>query len=129
MSRKSEITKYIAQTEGLDIDEITIRKIARKLWQNPRPKPIGGLKLTDIGFEILSKHFTAHQVRFENRIELKFTNQMILRLDNFITCPWYITKMGMWVFDDKMAVQLVLFSGNIEKFTNAKARSLDISQS
>jgi hypothetical protein len=29
------------------------------------------------------------------------------------------------VFDDKMAIQLVLFSGNIERFTSAKAKSLD----
>ena len=67
-------------------------------------------------------------VRFEEELKLKFSNQLVLRLDKFITCPWYITHRAVWVFDDKMAIQLVLFSGNIEKFTTAKAKSLDRSQ-
>jgi len=126
MTQKSDITKYVAEQEGLSVEEPHLKKLLPVWWQNPRNKPVGGLRLTDEGFARLSKYFTALQVRFEEKYEdLNFTNQMILRLDNFITCPWYITKKGMWVFDDKMAVQLVLFSGNIEKFTSAKARSLD----
>ena len=114
----------MAKEEGLDTQDKSIRQLLAKWWQNPRQKEIGGLKLTDEGFARLTRHFKPYQVKFENKLELNFPNQMILRLDKFITCPWYITKKEMYVFDDKMAVQLVLFSGNIEKFTNAKAKSL-----
>lgn len=125
-TQKIEITQYIAIQEGLPSDEQNLRKLLSVIWQNPRPKAKGGLKLTEKGFELLSLHFKAHQVRFEETLSNpKFTNQMILRLDNFITCPWFMTHKGMWVFDDKMAIQLVLFSGDITKFTTAKARSLD----
>lgn len=125
-NQKIEITRYVAEQEGLSTEDPHLRKLMSFWWQNPRLKSTGGLRLTDEGFARLSKYFVAHQVRFEQtRKEIKFTNQMILRLENFITCPWYITNKGVWVFDDKMAVQLVLFSGNIEKFTSAKARSLD----
>ena len=112
--------------EGLSTEEPHLRKLLAIWWQNPRNKKQGGLKLTDEGFARLTKYFTAHRVRFEEtRKEIKFTNQMILRLENFITCPWYIDNKGVWVFDDRMAVQLVLFSGNVEKFTSARARSID----
>lgn len=123
MNLKFDITKYIAELENLPVDEKSIRKHILSWWQNPRPKSKGGLKLTDEGFARLTRHIKAHQIKLDSQIE--FTNQMILRLDNFLTCPWYLSKKEVWVFDDKMAVQLVLFSGNMTKFTSAKAKSLD----
>jgi hypothetical protein len=122
MSQKSDITKYIAEQFGLSTDEKSIRKLIAQWWQNPRNKEKGGLRLTDEGFARLTAHLTAHKVRFENPVE--YTNRLIIQLDNFIDCPWYITNKAVFVFNDKMAVQLVLFSGNIAKFSTAKAKSL-----
>ena len=122
MNQKSDITKYIAEQFGLSTDEKSIRKLTAQWWQNPRKKEKGGLRLTDEGFARLTAHFTAHKVRFEDPVE--YTNRLIIQLDNFIDCPWYITNKAVFVFNDKMAVQLVLFSGNIAKFSTAKAKSL-----
>jgi len=36
--------------------------------------------------------------------------------------PFYLTNKRIWVFGEKMAVQLVLFSGNIAKFHRAQKR-------
>ena len=125
-NQKTDITRYLAEQEGLSYDDPHLKKLLAVFWQNPRIKKTGGLRLTEKGFETLSKHFNPHMVRFEeNREGWKYTNQLVLRLDNYIDCPWYINHRAVWVFSDKMAVQLVLFAGNIEKFTNAKARSLD----
>ena len=127
-NQKIDITKYLLEQEGMSTDDSFVKKYLPAFWQNPRLKKTGGLKLTEAGFEIMSKHFKSHQVRFEDAPNnLKLTNQLILRLDNFIDCPWFINHRAVWVFSDKMAVQLVLFSGNIAKFTSAKARSLDTS--
>ena len=122
MNQKSDITKYIAEQFGLSTDEKSIRKLTAQWWQNPRKKEKGGLRLTDEGFARLTAHFTAHKVRFEDPVE--YTNRLIIQLDNFIDCPWYITNKAVFVFNDKMAVQLVLFSGNIAKFSTAKAKNL-----
>jgi hypothetical protein len=122
MNQKIDITKYVAEQSGLPTDEKSIRKLVAQWWQNPRKKEKGGLRLTDDGFARLTTQFTAHKVRFEDPIE--YTNQLIIRLDNFIDCPWYITNKAVFVFNDKMAVQLVLFSGNIVKFSTAKAKNL-----
>ena len=123
MNQKLKITKYVAEQSGLATDDNSIRKFNARWWQNPRKKEVGGLKLTDEGFARITAYFKPHRVRFEEDIE--YTNQLILRLDNFITCPWYIHRKDIFVFDDKMAIQLVLFSGNIVKFSTAKAKSLE----
>lgn len=125
-NQKTEITKYLAEQEGLASDDPHLKKLLSVFWQNPRIKAEGGMRLTQTGFETMAKYFKSHFVRFEETREgFKYTNQLILRLDNYINCPWHINHRGVWVFEDKMAVQLVLFAGNIEKFTAAKARSLD----
>ena len=128
-SQKTEITRYLAEQEGLELNDLNLKRLLSVFWQNPRQKENGGLRLTEKGFEIMSKHLKSHKIDFEDpklsRDNWNWTNQLILRLDNYIDCPWFANHRAVWVFSDKMAVQLVLFAGNVEKFTSAKARSLD----
>jgi len=121
INQKIEITKYIAEKLELATDEKNIRKFLSLWWQNPRYKKKGGLRLTDEGFARLTSQITCHRVRFENQLE--YTGKLVLEMDNLIECPWYIGKRDIFVFNDKMAVQLVLFSGDISKFTRAKTKS------
>jgi len=123
MKPKIEITKYVAEQLQLATDEKSIKKLIPVFWQNPRDKEKGGLRLTDKGFESLKlADIKVHRVRFEEPVQ--YTNQLIIWLDNFIDCPWYITNREIFVFSEKMAVQLVLFSGNIAKFSAAKAKKV-----
>lgn len=128
-NQKIDITKYLAEQEGLSYDDPNLKKLLAVIWQNPRIKESGGLRLTEKGFEVMSKHFKSHKINFEDPIDSqenwKWSNQLVLRLDNYIDCPWFVNHKSVWVFSDKMAVQLVLFSGDIKKFTTAKAKSLD----
>jgi hypothetical protein len=122
MNQKTNITKYVAEQSNLPTDDKSIRTLISQWWINPRQKAKGGLRLSDDGFARLTTQFKAYQVKFDEPVD--YTNQLIIRLDNFIDCPWYLTKKEIYVFNDKMAVQLVLFSGNIAKFSTAKAKSL-----
>jgi hypothetical protein len=45
-------------------------------------------------------------------------------MDQFIDCPFYLTKKAIFVYREKMAVQLVLFSGNIQKYGLSRAMSV-----
>ena len=122
MTIKIKITQYVAEQLGLAIDEKSINNLKQVLWQNPRNKEKGSLRLTDRGFVSLKQaDLKCHKVVFEDPVE--YTNQTILWLDNFIECPWYTTKKEIFVFDDKIAVQLVLFSGNIGRFVEIKAKN------
>ena len=122
MNQKTDITKYIAEQSDLTTDSKSLRKLISQWWINPRQKEKGGLRLSDEGFARLTTQFKSYKVAFDQPVE--YTNQLIIQLDNFIDCPWYLTKKEVYVFNDKMAVQLVLFSGNIAKFSTAKAKSL-----
>jgi hypothetical protein len=123
MNLKNDLTKYVAEQLGLSTEEKSLKKLTPVWWQNPRNKSKGGLRLTEKGFECLQQaDIKAHKVRFEEPVH--YTNQLIIWLDNFIDCPWYVTNKEIYVFGEKMAVQLVLFSGNIAKFSAAKANKL-----
>jgi hypothetical protein len=122
MNQKNEITAYIANQYNLATDKKSVRNWIARWWYSTRKKSKGGLRLTDEGFLRMSTHFKPHKVELD--ADFDYTNQLIIRLDNFIDCPWYINSKNIYVFDDKMAVQLILFAGNIARFSNAKALSI-----
>ena len=121
MIQKNEITEYVMTQKGVAITPKSLKNYTSIIWQNIRHKPEGGLRLTDQGFNLLiESDLKAHKVSFQNQIT--YNNQLIIWLDNFITCPWYVTRNEIYVFSEKMAVQLVLFSGDIARFSAAKAK-------
>jgi hypothetical protein len=122
MNLKPKLTKYIAETLGLKTDEKSLRKLQSILFLSTRNKSKGGLRLSDQGFDTLQKaDLKFYKIKLDEPVV--YNNQLIIWLDHFIDCPWYITNKDIYVFGEKMAVQLVLFSGNIVKFTIAKDKS------
>jgi len=121
MNQKYEITKAVLESLGLVADEKRIKQTIPIWWVNSRKKAKGGLRLTEQGFTCFQNaDIKSDKVKFDEPIF--YTNQLVIWIDNNINCPFYITDKEIYVFDEKMAVQLVLFSGNIERFCNAKKR-------
>lgn len=120
-NQKLEITKYLAEQWGLDTDQKSLKKLIILWWQNPRNKPKGGLRFTDEGFARASSHIKFHKVDIDENID--YNNQLIIRLDNLIECPWYLNTKHIFLFDEKIAVQMILFSGNIARFTAARVKN------
>jgi len=122
MNQKIEITRYVAEQLGLPTDEKSLRNCKRIWWQNLRVKKKGGLRLTEEGYTALCRAGIRDlKVKYEHQIE--YNNQFILQLDNLIEAPWYLTPKAVHVFNDRLAVQLVLFSGNIERLIQARIAS------
>lgn len=122
MSLKTEITKHVLETMGLEATEERVRKTIPIWWFSTRQKEKGGLRLTDQGFEAFqTAGIKDYKVKFEDKIH--FTNQLIIWLDQLIDCPFYLRNKEIYVFSEKIAVQLVLFSGDVQKYTTAKVRS------
>jgi len=120
MLHKTEITKFLAEFHGLSTDENSINKLVRLYWVNPRKKEQGGLRLTTAGFDALTNaDVESYLIKFYDLID--YTSQLILQLDNYMTCPWYITHKSIYVFNDHMAFQLALFSGDLPNFCRVKA--------
>jgi hypothetical protein len=124
MNQKIQITKSVAEQLQLSTDNKSIKKLLHLWWQNPRKKEKGGLKLTKQGFADLNKaDIKNHRIKFEEPIEI-YENQLIIHLDRFIDCPWFIIRDSIYVFNDRTAVQLILFSGNVKNFITAKLKSI-----
>lgn len=122
MNLKSKITLKLAESLGYQTDEKSLKKYQKIWWVNPRNKEIGGLQLSFTGLqEMKNADIKYHKIKLSEKLES--TNRTLIRLDQYIDCPWHIIGKEIYVFSDKMAVQLVLFSGNLKRFIEAKARS------
>lgn len=124
MDIKRQLTEIITKELGWPEDPKTIEKNHALIWQNPRHKETGGFRLTDIGYETFVEKMDIKSYDIEFPKDFTVTNQVVIWLDRFIDGPYYITKKSIIVFKEKTAVQLVLFSGDVQKFGLAKAMSL-----
>jgi hypothetical protein len=121
MNQKDQITHKILELLGLAADDKSFKRYRKEWWVNPRNKDQGGLKLTDAGWiAIESAKIKHHKIKLENNLE--HTNQTLIKLDRYMDCPWYIQRQNIYVYSERMAVQLILFTGNLQKFINAKTK-------
>ena len=122
MSQKIEITKKILEIIYPEFSEKHFKNCVQTWWTNPRQKEKGGLQLTAEGYEAFIKaDIKPYRIGFTESPQ--YTSQLILQLDQLVDTPFYLGKKEVVVFDERMAVQLVLFSGNIFHFTSVKAKS------
>lgn len=121
MNPKIELTKYVLETLNLNYTTKTLRKYMHLWWWNTRNKNTGGWRLTEEGFFHLNGPIKSYEIKFDDPVF--FTNELIIWIDQNINCPFYINNKRIWVFCEKMAVQIVLFSGDIQKLHRAKKRS------
>ena len=127
MARKSQKDKRQIITEGL-IQKLSLDPKKYKLyhtawWVNPRRKTTGGFRLTEIGYKAF-KHLDIEEFLVDLDGEIEWNSQMILQIDKFVDSPFYLTPKKIHLFDSSMAVQLILFSGNLQKFGRARALSI-----
>ncbi len=123
MNQRIEIVKYVLGVLGKPNDENSVKKMLPAFWVNPRQKSKGGLRLTESGHEWLQlAEIKCYQIDLPK--EMEWTNRLIIQLDQFIESPFYLTKKAIYVYNEKMAVQLVLFSGNIQKFGISRAMAV-----
>lgn len=123
MDQKLLLTKLACEQLGIVADKSLVDKQHKIIWQNTRKKEVGGNRLTDEGYRIFIEDLGIKSYSIEFPSELTITNQITIWLDRFIDGPYYLTKKSIIVFKEKTAVQLILFSGDVQKFGIAKAMS------
>jgi hypothetical protein len=121
MNWKETYTKVFLKQAGVAVTEATLKEYMPVWWQNTRNKDSGGLRLTDEGYRFITEdiELAVYDVPYPKDFEIN--TQTIIFLDNFIDCPYYITKRAITVTDEKKALELSLFSGDVRKYGLMKA--------
>lgn len=117
---KETYTKVFLKQLDIGLSDVSVAEYMPLWWQNIRAND-GGLRLTDQGYQMITEELqvAVYDVPFPKDFEL--TTQTIIFLDKFITCPYYLTPKGIVVTDEKKALELHLFAGDIRKYGLTKA--------
>ena len=123
MDRKTAYTRTFMQLLEQPIHDDTIKNNYYTWWQNVRESyQARSLRLTKPGFEMLgSIDLKTYTIKFPQKII--FTPQTYLWLDEFVDCPYFVDKAKIIVTMEKMALQLMLFAGDVTKYGLARAMS------
>ena len=121
MNWKETYTKVFLKQKNIAISEVNLKQSMSDWWQNTRAKETGGLRLTDTGYDFVRNELdlATYDVPFPKDFEL--TTNTIIWLDQFITCPYYLNRNSIVVLDERKAMELHLFSGDIKKYGLTKA--------
>ena len=124
MINRKTYTKIFLKEAGKSADAATVELHLHKWWYSRRSKKQGGLRLSDEGYEFLVRELELHEheVPFTDQIEL--SPSVIVFLDNYLDCPYYLTHKSLTVFSEKTAFKLHMFSDDIRKLGLIKAMNL-----
>jgi hypothetical protein len=124
MIEKTQLTEKLLGQLGLPTDSKTVKKYLHLWWTDPRKSKENSFRLTIEGLDFLENKIGLAKYKIDIPEDTVWNNQLLLRLDKFIESPYYIDKKSIIVFREKTAVELILFSGDIQKYGLAKAMSL-----
>jgi hypothetical protein len=120
MNWKETYTKIFLKQLGIGISDASLAEYMPIWWQNIRSAD-GGLRLTDQGYHMITEELDLSTYDIPFPADFEITTQTIIFLDKFINCPYYLTRKGIIVTDEKKALELHLFSGDVRKYGLSKA--------
>lgn len=121
MISKETYTKIFLKAKDKSIDPANTKLHLYKWWQSHRSKEVGGLRLSEDGFEYLVNELElkSYEIPFTEPIDL--SPQTIIFFDRNMDCPYYLTNQSITVFSEKKSFELYMFSDDIRKYGLVKA--------
>lgn len=121
MITRETYTKIFLNQAEKSTDKANVALHVHKWWFSKRTKKKGGLRLSDEGYEFLVRdlELQEHEIPFTEQIEL--SPSIIIFMDQYLDCPYYLTHKSLTVFSEKEAFKLHMFSDDIRKFGLIKA--------
>lgn len=121
MISKETYTKIFLKAKDKSIDPANTKLHLYKWWQSHRSKEVGGLRLSDEGFEYLVNELElkSYEIPFTEPIDL--SPQTIIFFDRNMDSPYYLTNQSITVFSEKKSFELYMFSDDIRKYGLVKA--------
>jgi hypothetical protein len=128
MDWKTTYTKIFLQQANISVNDNTMKEYLPIWWKNSRIKTEGGLRLTEEGLKFVQEKLELQTYDVPFPLEFTITTQILIFLDKFIDCPYYLAADGLIVTNEKKAMELHLFSGDIRKYGLTKAMSRPFEQ-
>jgi hypothetical protein len=123
MDIKHKLTvEFLTAWLGYEPTSLVIEKYYQTWWKNIRENGERSLRLTDVGFKFLKDNNLLKFYRIDT-VDTVYTSKVTIWLDKYLNCPWYLDKKCIWVSKETVAVQLILFGGDLVKYGSARARS------
>ena len=121
MISRLALTKVFLQQWGKSTDDANLELYGRRWWQSNRVNKPNAFRLSDEGYEFLTKtlEIQMYEIPFTEPIEL--SPQTIIFLEKYIDCPYYLTNQSITVFSERKSFELYMFSDDIRKFGLIKA--------
>ena len=123
MDVKTAYTRTFMQLLNQPAHDETLKTYYYTWWQNVRESyQARSLRMTKSGLEILKKlEIKTYSIKFPDKII--FTPQTFLWLDEYVDCPYFVDKKQIVVSMERMALQLMMFAGDVTKYGLARAMS------
>jgi hypothetical protein len=128
MDWKTTYTKIFLQQANISVNDNTMKEYLPIWWKNSRIKTEGGLRLTEEGLKFIQEKLELQTYDVPFPLDFTITTQILIFLDKFIDCPYYLAADGLIVTNEKKAMELHLFSGDIRKYGLTKAMSRPFEQ-
>ena len=121
MDTKTAYTRTFMGLLEQPIHDESVKTNYYSWWQNVRESyQARSLRLTKLGLETVKKlDIKTYDIAFPDKII--FTPQTYLWLDEYVDCPYFVDKKKIIVTMEKMALQLMMFAGDITKYGLARA--------
>ena len=121
MNWKETYTKIFLKQSGKSTNEAALKEYMPVWWLNNRVKDKGGLRLSEEGLRFLTEEIQLQTYDIPFPKDFEVTTNVLIWLDQFIDCPYYLARHGLVVTDEKKALALHLFSGDLKKYGITKA--------
>lgn len=114
-------TKIFLNAAKMSTDEANIERCSFLWWANTRNKDKGGLRLTLEGRDFLKNDLNITFYRIHYSHPSVYNTKVLIHLDNYITCPYYMTTKYIELTDDRIAMEVSLFNGDLDRYGAVKA--------
>jgi hypothetical protein len=118
--KKQTYTKVFLTQLGQSTDDASVKNYYNLWWKNTREKEVGGLRLTELGLNTL-KEIGVETYNIPYPAEMELTTNVVIFLDQYINSPYYIDGKSITVTDERKAVELSLFAGDLRRYGFVKA--------
>jgi hypothetical protein len=120
--KKEVYTKLFLKQLNKSTDDASVKAHHILWWKNIREKEVGGFRLTELGFNTI-KEIGVETYTIPYPADMELTTNIIIFLDEYIGTPYYIDGKSITVTDERKAVELSLFAGDLRQYGLVKAIS------